>query len=71
MPAITTQCRVSSLKRSDAPTPLEALWRPTALTTVVLVGEALALILALAPAGSDDRLVRFGLASLGIQWVAL
>jgi two-component system sensor histidine kinase AlgZ len=59
------------LKSSSLPNPLEALWRPTALITVVLVGEALALILALAPAGSDDRLVRFGLASLGIQWVAL
>ena len=51
--------------------PLETLWRPTAVITVLLVGEALALVLALAPAGSDDRLVRFGLASLGIQWIAL
>jgi len=38
---------------------------------VLLVGEALALVLALSPAGNDDRLVRFGLASLGIQWIAL
>lgn len=38
---------------------------------VVLAGEALALILALAPADSHDWLVRFGLASLGIQWIAL
>lgn len=37
----------------------------------MLAGEALALVLALAPAGNDDRFVRFGLASLGIQWVAL
>ena len=51
--------------------PLEALWRPTAVITVLLAGEALALVLALAPAGNDDRLVRFGLASLGIQWIAL
>ncbi len=51
--------------------PLETLWRPTAVITVLLAGEALALVLALAPAGNDDRLVRFGLASLGIQWIAL
>ncbi len=38
---------------------------------MLLVGEALALVLALAPAGNDDRLVRFGLASLGIQWITL
>ncbi len=50
---------------------LETLWRPTAIITVLLAGEALALVLALAPAGNDDRLVRFGLASLGIQWIAL
>ena len=38
---------------------------------VVLAGEALALILALAPADNRDWLVRFGLSSLGIQWIAL
>ncbi|WP_028838956.1 sensor histidine kinase [Thermomonas fusca] len=51
--------------------PLAALWRPPALLGVMLGGEALAAILALAPAQSGDRLVQFGLASLGIQWVAL
>ena len=52
--------------------PLSALWRPPALMTVVLGGEALALILALAPAQPPEgRLVHFGLASLGIQWISL
>ena len=52
--------------------PLSALWRPTALIAVLLGGEALALILALAPAQpAEGRLVQFGLASLAIQWVAL
>lgn len=51
--------------------PLAALWRPPALLGVMLGGEALAAILALAPAQNGDRLVQFGLASLGIQWVAL
>lgn len=51
--------------------PLDALFRPQALVTVVLAGEALALILALAPGQSSGRVVAFGLASLGIQWVAL
>ncbi len=53
------------------PDRLAALWRPSALMGVILGGEALAAILALAPAGNGDRLVQFGLASLGIQWVAL
>ncbi len=56
---------------SHFPDPLDTLWRPTAVITVLLAGEALALLLALAPAGSDDPLVRFGLASFGIQWIAL
>ena len=57
---------------SAAAAPLDALWRPAALMTVVLGGEALALILTLAsaqPAGGV--LVAFGLASLVIQWVGL
>ena len=37
---------------------------------VILAGEALGLLLALAP-GTDGWLVRFGLASLGIQWIAV
>ncbi|MDE2407065.1 MAG: histidine kinase [Xanthomonadaceae bacterium] len=51
--------------------PLAALWRPPALMAVLLGGEALAAILALAPAQGGDRLVQFGLASLGVQWVVL
>lgn len=37
---------------------------------VILAGEALGLLLALAP-GTEGWLVRFGLASLGIQWIAV
>jgi two-component system sensor histidine kinase AlgZ len=51
--------------------PLAALWRPPALMAVLLGGEALAAILALAPVQGGDRLVQFGLASLGVQWVVL
>ena len=51
--------------------PLAALWRPPALMAVVLSGEALAALLALAPTQGGDRLVQFGLASLGVQWVVL
>lgn len=53
------------------PKPLEALWQPQALTAVVLAGEGLAALLALAPGNQSDRWVHFGLASLMIQWVAL
>ena len=56
---------------STSADPLAALWRPPALMGVVLGGEALAAILALAPTHGGERLVHFGLASLGIQWVAL
>lgn len=57
----------------NAPTahPLAALWRPPALLGVVLGGEALAAIIALAPAQDAGRLVHFGLASLCVQWVAI
>ena len=51
--------------------PLDALFRPQALTAVLLAGEAIALVMTLAPMRADDRLVYFGLASLAIQWVAL
>ncbi len=51
--------------------PLAALWRPPALLSVVLGGEALAAIIALAPARDGQRLVQFGLASLSVQWVAI
>lgn len=51
--------------------PLAALWRPPALLSVVLGGEALAAVVALAPAQGGDRLVHFGLASLCVQWVAI
>ena len=51
--------------------PLAALWRPPALLSVVLGGEALAAIIALAPARGGGRLVQFGLTSLSVQWVAI
>lgn len=57
---------------STPPLPLDALWRPASVMAVILAGEALALVLTLAPAQPPgSRLVLFGLASLGIQWVAL
>lgn len=57
--------------RATPPSPLEVLWQPPALIAVVLAGEGLALVLALAPGYGVDRLVYFGLASLLIQWVSL
>lgn len=53
------------------PSPLDSLWQPAALMTVVVAGEALALIIAMAPNQTDVRLVTFGLASLAIQWAVL
>ena len=51
--------------------PLHALFQPPALVAVLLAGEALALILSLAPGIDQDLLVRFGLASLVVQWIAI
>ncbi len=51
--------------------PLDALFRPQAVIATLLAGEAVAAILALAPGATGDRWVRFGLASLGVQWAAL
>ena len=51
--------------------PIDILLSPATLIAVVLAGEALAALLALSPAPVEDRLVLFGLASLGIQWATL
>jgi two-component system sensor histidine kinase AlgZ len=51
--------------------PLNALWQTPVIVWVVLVGEGLAIILALAPGIQNDRWIYFGLTSLIIQWVSL
>ena len=51
--------------------PLSILWQPGTLVRVLLAGQALSLVLALAPGMTGDRLVYFGLASLMIQWALL
>ncbi len=47
--------------------PLDALWQGPVIIWVLLAGEALAAILALAPGGEPNRWVLFGLASLAIH----
>ena len=56
---------------ASQPHPLYTLFQPPALIGALLAGEGLALILSLAPGIDEGLLVRFGLASLGIQWIAL
>ena len=51
--------------------PLDALWQAQALVWVVLTGECIAAVLALAPGGTGNHWVRFGLASFFIQWIVL
>ncbi|MDY0021616.1 sensor histidine kinase [Arenimonas caeni] len=51
--------------------PLDVLWQANAILWVILGGEGLAAVLALAPGLAADRLIYFGLASLWIQWTAL
>jgi len=51
--------------------PLDILWQPTTLIWVLLAGEAVAVVLTLAPGQSANGWVHFGLASLLLQWTAL
>ncbi len=51
--------------------PLEVLWQTRTIIAALLIGEGLALVLALAPGANEDRWVYFGLASLMIQWITL
>ena len=51
--------------------PLDTLWQATSLIWVILAGEALAIVLALAPGVSGQRLIYFGIASFAIQWIAM
>ncbi|MBB1116341.1 histidine kinase [Stenotrophomonas sp. W1S232] len=50
---------------------LDTLWTANGLAWTVIGGEALALILALAPGIEGDRLVWFGLNSMLVQWICL
>lgn len=63
--------QTSMQAKPPATTPLDALHQPSVLIWTVLAGEGLAVVLALAPGVSGDRLIHFGLASLAIQWVML
>ncbi|MGY6519798.1 MAG: sensor histidine kinase [Lysobacteraceae bacterium] len=51
--------------------PLEVLWQPRTVFGVILSGQGLAAVLALAPGLPGDRWVYFGLASLMVQWTGL
>ena len=64
----------SSSKRPAPPAssaPLDTLWQAGTVIWVVLAGEALALVLTLAPGATDEPIAYFGMASLGVQWVFL
>lgn len=51
--------------------PLDTLWQAGTVIRIVLAGEALAVVLALAPGVEGERLAYFGMASFAIQWIAL
>ena len=51
--------------------PLDALWQTSVVVWVLLAGEGLAAILALAPSGDGNRWIHFGVGSLAIQWILL
>ena len=60
------------MQASEPPSsPLNALWQAPAILWMVLAGEGLAIVLALAPGGADERWSHFGVVSLATQWVLL
>ena len=69
-PASTTHIK-SWLKMTSNYLPINILWRTSTLISIVLAGEALALVMSLTPGFSIDRWVYFGLCSLLIQWILL
>ncbi|WP_396615556.1 sensor histidine kinase [Lysobacter soli] len=58
-------------KTDSSVRPLDPLWQPPAIIWTLLVGQGLAIVLALAPGLTLDRTVYFGLASFGAVWVCL
>lgn len=62
---------MSSLPRPHGSSPLDSLWQGKVVIWAVLAGEGLAALLTLAADTPDGRWVRFGLLSLGVQWVVL
>lgn len=54
-----------------APHPLDILWQARAILWAILIGQCLALVLALSPGVHGNRLLIFGLASFLILWVSL
>ncbi|GAA5077409.1 sensor histidine kinase [Lysobacter panacisoli] len=67
----TPSTRRANRRATDAPQPLDTLWQAPTIVWVILAGECLAVVLALAPGASGTRMVYFGLASLVIQWVSM
>ncbi len=61
------------LAEPSAPTlsPLDTLWQAKTLVWVLALGEAVAVVLSLAPGAPGDRLTYFGVASLLVQWICL
>lgn len=52
-------------------TPLDSLWRLPAIARVLLVANAFALVITLAPGATGDVWRRFFLTSLTVHWIAL
>jgi two-component system sensor histidine kinase AlgZ len=59
------------MRKQTTDAPLDALWQAPVIIRVLVAGEALAMILALAPGVGDNRWVHFGLISLMAQWISL
>src|SRR5687768_8467983 len=68
---VSNQAPVAVRKTDSSVRPLDPLWQPPAIIWTLLVGQGLAIVLALSPGLTLDRTVYFGLASFGAMWVCL
>ncbi|MCL1553639.1 sensor histidine kinase [Xanthomonas nasturtii] len=55
----------------DVIAPLDLLLQPRVIASVIMTGEMLAAVLALAPGIRENRWIYFGLTSLLIQWISI
>ena len=68
---VSNQAFIAVRKTDSSVRPLDPLWQPPAIIWTLLGGQGLAIVLALAPGLTLDRMVYFGLASFGAMWVCL
>jgi len=71
MMSVSKSAPAAVRKTDPSVRPLDPLWQSPAIIWTLLVGQGLAIVLALAPGLTLDRTLYFGFASFGAMWVCL